>query len=189
MHAWNRIIDALHFVASRLVWFGGAILILSAAVVTVDVLLRKVLSVSLGGSDELSGYAFGIATMVSLAYALIHRANIRVDAFYHHFPKPLRAVVDIAGLGLLVAFLSLIAYLGFKMWSDSIVFGSRSITPMRVPLAVPQTLWLGGLLFGVLTGFVLVLAGATALWRREWQRVQTLVGVKSVDEQIKDETD
>lgn len=189
MQIWIKIIDRLHAVASGLVWIGGAMLILSAAVVTVDVVLRKVLSVSLGGSDELSGYAFGIATMVSLAYALIHRANIRVDAFYHYFPKPLRAVADIAGLALLVAFLSLIAYLGFKMWSDSLAFGSRSITPMRVPLAIPQGLWISGLLFGVVTGIILIFAGATAMWRRDWQSVQILVGVKSVDEQIEEETD
>jgi hypothetical protein len=90
---------------------------------------------------------------------------------------------------LLVSFIAMIAYLGFNLWSDSVTFGSRSITPMRMPLAIPQALWLGGLLFGVFTGVVLILAGATALWRRDWQTVQALVGVKSVDEQIKEETE
>ncbi len=189
MHVWNKTITAIDIVASRLVWFGGALLILAAATVTVDVLMRKIFSVSMGGSDELSGYAFGISTMLSLAFALVQRANIRVDAFYHHFPKPLRAVADIAGLLLLVSFIALIAYLGFGLWSDSVAFGAHSITPMRVPLAIPQGLWLGGLLFAVFTGVVLIFAGATALWRGDWHRVQAVIGIKSVDEQIDDETE
>ncbi len=189
MRASEKVIDVLHGIASKLVWLGGTMLILSAAVVTVDVFMRKAFSVSLGGSDELSGYAFGIATMLSLAYALLHRANIRVDAFYHHFPRPVRAVADIVGLILLIAFLTMIARLGFNMWSDSLAFGSRSITPMRTPLAIPQGLWLAGLVFGVFAGLVLIGASAAALWRRDWQRVQALVGVKSVDEQIEEETD
>ena len=61
-------------------WFGGALIILSAFLVTLEVFLRKLFNISLGGADELSGYAFGVATTFALSFALLERAHIRVDA-------------------------------------------------------------------------------------------------------------
>src|SRR5687768_17111924 len=45
-------------VALRAVWIGGALLLASAILVSVDVTIRKLFRLSVGGADELSGYAF-----------------------------------------------------------------------------------------------------------------------------------
>lgn len=185
----DKLIDKFDALAKRFVWFGGSLLILAAILVTVDVFARKFFNLSMAGSDELSGYAFGISTMLALAFALIHRTNIRVDAFYHYFPAPLRAVADILGLVLLLGFIALITYLGFNMFMDSVHHGARSITPLRTPLAIPQSAWLAGLAFCLLTGLVLICAALAALVRGDWPAVQRRVGIMSVDEQIHEETD
>ena len=71
-------------------WVGGALMIFAACMVTLDVLLRKFLSVTLGGADEIPGYLFAIATVWAFSYAA-YRVNVRIDALYTHFPRPLRA--------------------------------------------------------------------------------------------------
>ncbi len=185
----ERLIGKFDALAKRFVWFGGSLLILAAILVTVDVFARKFFNLSMAGSDELSGYAFGVSTMLALAYALIHRANIRVDAFYHYFPAPVRALADILGLVMLLGFVALITYLGFNMFMDSVHHGARSITPLRTPLAIPQSAWLLGLGFCLLTGLLLLGASIAALARGDWPAVQRLIGIKSVDEQIIEETD
>ena len=76
----------------------------------------------------------------------------------------------------------------WSMVADSLQNGSRSITPMRVPLAWPQIPWLIGWIFFVFSG---VLLGAVAIKRTiagDADGANALIGVKTVDEQIKDES-
>ena len=41
-------------------WFGGALVLLAALLIGIDVLMRKFLDRSIGGADELAGYALAI---------------------------------------------------------------------------------------------------------------------------------
>ena len=59
---------------------------------------------------------------------------------------------------------------------------------MRVPLMIPQLPWLFGWVFFVFTGMLITLVSLQRLWRRDRDGVQALIGVKSIDEQIKDES-
>jgi TRAP-type C4-dicarboxylate transport system permease small subunit len=189
MGFFDKLFAGFEVVSQRLVWLSGALLILSAFIVTIDVFARKIFGVSMAGSDELSGYAFGIATMLSLSFALIHRSNIRVDALYQFFPKPLRAILDVVGLALLVSFIGYMAWRGYFLLADSIAYQSRSITPLRTPLVIPQGAWFVGMAFCVVTGVSLLIASLIAVLRGDWNYVQRLLGVKSVDEQIEEETE
>ena len=109
-----------------LTWIGGSLIILSAFMVTLEVFLRKVFNISLGGANELSGYAFGIATAFSLAYALFERAHIRVDALFNVMPKSLRPIVNFLGLILLLGFALVIVLTVWDMVGDTLKHGSRS---------------------------------------------------------------
>ncbi len=170
-----------------LVWIAGTSLIGAALIVTVDVVTRKLLSITMAGADEISGYVFAISTSFSLSYALLHRVNIRIDAGYQHFPRGLRVLADFAALVLLVGFLAVVAYLGWDLVSESFRYGSRSITPLRTPIAWPQAAWLGGIVVCVLSGVLVLVSALAALASRDYHRVHMLIGVKSVDEQIREE--
>ena len=78
-------------VARRMVWVGGALLLAAAITVSVDVIVRKLFNLSLGGADELSGYAFAIGVAWALPFALLQRANIRIDALYGKLPARIAA--------------------------------------------------------------------------------------------------
>ena len=188
MNFLDKTLKGLDRIALRLVWLGGALLIMAAVIVTVDVILRKIFNISMAGSDELSGYAFGVATTLSLSYALIHRSNIRVDALYQHLPSKLCAILDIIGNILLIAFVSYVAWRGFLMLADTWSNGSRSISPLRTPLAIPQTIWFAGLLLCVITGTTIILRSLIHLAKRDWQSINQSLGIKSVDDQIEEES-
>ena len=171
-----------------LTWIGGTLIVLSAFLVTLEVFLRKIFNVSIGGADEISGYAFGVATAFALSFALFERAHIRVDALMGVIPKRLHALVNFFGLALLIGFAAVIVAMVWNMVGDTLQHGSRSITPMRVPLAIPQIPWLIGWIFFVISGALIALVALKRLFARDSQGVQALIGVKSIDEQIEDES-
>ena len=171
-----------------LTWAGGTLIVLSAFLVTLEVILRKIFNVSLGGADAISGYAFGVATAFALSYALFERAHIRVDALMGVIPRKLHTLVNLLGLILLIGFAFVVVMTVWSMVGDTLKHGSRSITPMRVPLAIPQIPWLIGWLLFVATGVLLGLVAIKRALKGDQAGVQDLIGVKSIDEQIEDES-
>ena len=171
-----------------LTWIAGSLIIVSAFLVTVEVILRKLFNYSLGGADELSGYAFGIATAISLSYALFERAHIRVDALFNVMPRKIRPMVNILGLVLLIGFAAVIVVMVWGMVADTLQNGSRSITPMRVPLAWPQIPWLFGWVLFVFSGVLIGLVAIKRMFVGDDAGVNALIGIKTVDEHIEDES-
>ncbi|WP_052261728.1 TRAP transporter small permease subunit [Leisingera sp. ANG-M1] len=171
-----------------LTWAGGTLIVLSAFLVTLEVLLRKIFNISLGGADEISGYAFGVATAFAFSFALFERAHIRVDALMGILPRKLHPLINMLGLALLIGFAGIVAVMVWSMVADSVQHGSRSITPLRVPLALPQIPWLLGWLLFVASGVLIGLVALRRLAKGDQAGVQDLIGVKSIDEQIEDES-
>src|ERR1051326_8140137 len=93
-------------------WFGGALVLFAAVLIGVDVLMRKFLARSIGGADELAGYALAIGTTWGLGATLLDRAHIRIDSLYVLFPRKLRLALDCAALILFVAFFALMTWHG-----------------------------------------------------------------------------
>src|ERR1041384_133911 len=100
-------------------WFGGALVLLAAVLIGIDVLMRKFLARSIGGADELAGYALAIGTTWGLGAALLDRAHIRIDSLYVLFPQKLRLALDLLALILLVGFFGLIAWHGWGVVAHS----------------------------------------------------------------------
>lgn len=184
----ERLLNSTRKVSLWLTWAGGTLIVLSALLVTLEVLLRKFFNISLGGADELSGYAFGVATTLAFSYALFERSHIRVDALLGTFPRALRPLINLFGLIMLIGFALVVTTMVWSMVADTLDNGSRSITPMRVPLAIPQIPWLIGWMLFVFSGVLIALVAIQRYLRGDEAGVQDLIGVKSLDEQIQDET-
>lgn len=180
----------LHYAgqASRVtVWAGGAALIFAAAMTTVDVVLRKTLNWSFGGADEIAGYIFAGSTAFALAFTMLNRANVRIDALYLVFPRRIRLFLDIFGFTMLGGFLTLITLRAHSVWWGSVENSSVSITPLVTPLAVPQGIWFAGLCFSVLIFALLALRVVVAVITQQWMKVSELIGARSLDEEIEEE--
>jgi TRAP-type mannitol/chloroaromatic compound transport system permease small subunit len=165
-------------------WFGGALLIAAALLVGVEVVIRKVFSVSVGGADELAGYALAISTSWALAFTLLERAHIRIDSLYVHLPARLRALLDIAGLVLLTAFFALITWYGFGVFQTSWTLGARSMSPLGTPLIVPQLLWVLGLVMFLAIAVLLLARALIALIAGDLASVRRLVGSRTLREEV-----
>ena len=177
-----------HRLSRLLAWIGGGMLLAASAMITVDVLARRLFNVTLGGSDEITGYCFAVGTSLSLAFALFERAHIRIDAAYQFLPVKARTALDIFGLVALTGFTALIAYMAWGLVADTLHYNSKSITPLKVPLAIPQIPWLAGWLFAVIAGILLLVAAIGRIARDGAAAATPLIGIKTVDETIEDET-
>jgi len=178
---------AADWLSLRAVWAGGALLFLAAFTVSVDVIARKVFSVSLGGADELSGYAFAIGTAWAFSFALLRRANVRVDALYQHLPLQLCALLDLLALVALGVFVAYLARYGYEVLATSWQLSARSNSALKVPLWIPQALWFGGLVLFAVTILLLLARSLSALARGDWQVIHSLLGARSIREEAEDE--
>ncbi|MEM7741660.1 MAG: TRAP transporter small permease [Pseudomonadota bacterium] len=184
----DKLFNGTRTLSLWMTWLAGTLIVLSAFLVTLEVFLRKAFNISLGGADEISGYAFGVATALALSYALFERGHIRVDALLGAIPKVLHPFINLLGLLMLSGFALVVVVMVWSMVGDTLDNGSRSITPMRVPLAIPQIPWLLGWIFFVFSGVLIALVAIRQYVRGDEAGVQNLIGVKSLDEQIEDET-
>ncbi|SRR6266851_4727404 len=168
-------------------WFGGALVLLAAVLIAVDVLMRKFLATSIGGADELAGYALAIGTAWGLGATLVDRAHIRIDSLYVLFPQRLRLILDVAALVLLVAFFGLVAWHGFGVVGQSWVSGSHSQSALETPVVIPQLIWLLGLIGFVAVGIVLLVQALASAARGDVSAIVEAIGTRSAQEEVEDE--
>lgn len=181
---WQAVAASLSLAAVRA---GGALMFVSAFMVGFDVIARKAIGWSLGGSDELSGYAFAIATSWSLAFALLQRANVRIDALYIYLPRPAAAAIDLLSLIVLGLFVGLLMWFAASVLADSLHFSTKANTPLATPQWLPQTLWLAGFLIFVFAWLPLVLRCALALVRGDFTAINAMAGARSQTEDAGEE--
>ena len=102
---------------------------------------RAITGSTLVESFEISGYALAACIGLGMGYTVTTKANIRVDILTAKLPKPLRRTVDLmASVSLAVTALALV-YFTFDVLSDSWKLDARSVSTLRVPLVIPQSIW------------------------------------------------
>lgn len=168
-------------------WFGGALILAAALLIGVDVTLRKFFNASIGGADELAGYALALGTAWSLGAALLDRAHIRIDSLYVLLPRWLRLSLDFAGLALFIAFFGLIAWHGWSVVQQSWMSGSRSQSALATPTVIPQSLWLLGLALFFVVGLALLAHAAILIARRNVSAAEQAISTRSAAEEVQEE--
>lgn len=183
----EAVINGARRVAHWGLWFGGALILLAAILIGIDVVMRKFFNASIGGADELAGYALAIGTAWSLGAALLDRAHIRIDSLYVLFARRLRFVLDVVGLVLFVAFFALVAWHGWNMVAQSWSAGSRSQSALQTPTVIPQFIWFVGLAGFVAIGVVLLAHAVVLASRGEHAAVARAISTRSAEEEVADE--
>lgn len=180
---WNKY-SAL---ARYLAWIGGAMIMVAALIVSTEVICRKLFRFPFSGSDEIAAYLFAIGTSWSMAFVLISRGHVRIDALYGVFPAALRAIFDLVALLGLAVLVVALADRSWEILFDNYSGWNRSNTPLRLVLAYPQSLWFFGWAFFLLGILLAVLRTLAALLTGDLATVSAIVGVPSQDEEIKGE--
>lgn len=168
-------------------WAGGSMLIAAAFVVTAEVVSRKGFGFAFSGSDEIASYLFAIGTAWSLAFVLIGRANVRIDALYMHLSARIRAVLDLLSLVALGVFMLMLGDRALTMVMGSLESGARSNTPLRTLLGIPQALWFAGLVLFLLVLLLVLMRAASLLMKGDLRGVNATAGVQTQDEEVRGE--
>ncbi len=168
-------------------WFGGALVLLAALLIGIDVILRKFFTTSIGGADELAGYALAIGTAWGLAATLLERAHIRIDTLYMLFSRPYRIILDLFGLALYIFFFALVAWHGSGVLIQSWTSGSRSQSALQIPTMIPQLIWIIGLLLFVVVGVALLLDALVKLKAGDRAGIGRTIGIRSAEEDVEEE--
>lgn len=166
--------------ASRsLAIFGGLMILAAAALICVEIVLRRFAGISTGFTDELSSYAFAIGATLALAHCLVERAHIRVDSATRFLPDAIRIWIDLLATAAITGFFAMIAWYATETAWISFMRGSRAMTQLQTPLYIPQGLWAAALIFFVLVGAILFAAATTRLLRGNLRAAEQLVATRS----------
>ena len=165
-------------------WFGGALVILAALMIAVDVLARKLFSVSIGASSEVSGYVLAIGTTWALALTLLDRAHVRIDSLYAVLPVRLCALLDVLALASFMVFAVLLTWQGGKVLEQSIAVDAHSLTPLETPLVLPQLFWVAGFAMFLAVLALLMASALASLVRGRPEEVQRLIGPRTVQQEL-----
>ncbi|MBP0617415.1 TRAP transporter small permease subunit [Jiella mangrovi] len=158
----ERAVGALSRAFARL---GGLMILVIAVIVSIDVLTRNVLGISILNSLELSVYLFAVAISFGMSYTALCGAHIRVDVLYARFPAPLRRAMDFLAFASLAALSIFLFVSTFGLVVENAEHGTRSNSVIAVPLAIPQAFWALGLFVFAVTASLLALRHATLLFR------------------------
>jgi TRAP-type C4-dicarboxylate transport system permease small subunit len=158
---------------------GGALLLLAAVTIFIDITLRYTIAVTVGGADELAGYALAIASAWGFSAALLSRSHIRIDTVYVRVRRPIRALLDVLSLAALAFFFTLVAWHAWGVVRQSWVSQSRSQSEIETLLVIPQGLWFAGLLFFVAVALLLLARSLFAGLTGNLDRLFELIGSKS----------
>ncbi|MDQ0512441.1 TRAP transporter small permease subunit [Ancylobacter amanitiformis] len=179
MHTYSRLLGIVF----------GILMIALSVTVTAETLLRKFFSVTLGGIDELGGYAIAIAAPLAFTVALVENSHIRINQLTALFPKPAQAVLD----ALSVLSMALLAGYFFYFTVDTVLdtqeYQSIAQTPWATPLIYPQLLWLIASATFPIAALILALQALRLLLRGDWRGLTRRFGPPSPEEELKAELD
>lgn len=158
-------------------WAGGAIILASAVLVTLDVLGRNIFNATLFESLELSVYGYAIAVAFAFPFALTSKTHIRIDVLLVRLPVVLRAVLDVVAMLALFGLALVFAYYGWEMFRTAMRMNARSASDLQILLAIPQGIWATGLTWFALVAGIYSLRGLYFLGRGRVGDVQAAMGI------------
>lgn len=166
--------------------FGTLMLVLSV-MIAVETVVRKLFSISLGGVDELSGYAIAIGAPLAFTVALVEQSHIRINLLHMNLPPRIQAALNLVAALLLAALAVFLLVFTFRTVGETRLYRSIAQTPWATPLIWPQTVWLVAM--SVFAGASVILA-LRALWfavTGDWLKLNRFYGPDSVEEELKAE--
>jgi TRAP-type C4-dicarboxylate transport system permease small subunit len=140
-----RIIEAVtDLISGRL---QGWVLLAMMVLVLVDVTTRYLLLNPLSVAEEYGGYMLVAITCLGLAFAWKERSHVRVEFLVAKLPSKLRRGLRLFTLSLAFVFSLVMILASWELVSFSFIFGTRSGSWLRTPVAWPQiTIIIGSVL-------------------------------------------
>ncbi len=164
--ALRRLVGA---VAAGMGYAAGWGFVACALFITGDVVARAFFRVSSGATTEITGYMLAFGLSWGLAHGLATRTHVRIDLLVNKLPPGIRVWLHLLALTALLGFAAIMAHAAWNLVEESLLFSATDISLLRIPLAIPQGVWAGGIAVLVILAalmlvenLLLALAGDTA---------------------------
>lgn len=129
----DRLLKPLERVILALGWVARAAVLALVLLVAANVLLRYAFSWSPVGLQETEWHLISPIALLGMAYAVYHRADVRVDFLYDRFGARTRAAIDLLSGLLTLAVGAVIAWLAIPYVMQAYDIGEASPDPGGLP--------------------------------------------------------
>lgn len=171
----RKMIDSLRAINRGVALAVGFGLLACAAFVLADIILRQT-GASLGGTEEIAGYAMALATSWGMAYTLLELGHVRIDLMRSRLQGFGRAVLDVFAMIVMSGVIITIAVKAWPVLERSLTMGSRANTPLETPLAWIQLPWFAGWVWFAVMSCLTTLAALSLLIKRRFEDSEAIVG-------------
>lgn len=169
--------------AAGMAYVAGWNYVLCALFITADIVGRSFFGVSSAATVEISGYMLACGISWSLAHTLAERAHIRVDVLINRMPLKPRALLHLFALVLLGFFSAFLAWAGWQLLDESLMFDAHDNSALHLPMAWPQGIWAFGLGAFLVMIAVLLLEAVLGLFCGHYDEIAELLGSRSIDDE------
>lgn len=156
----------------------AGLLLLTSVLVTVFDVAARPFAVSLGGTDEISGYVMAIATSWGMSYALTHLAHVRIDLLRTRCSSRGQALFDLVAILCLAGTAIVVAYRVWPVLSKSIQNQSTANTTLETPLWIPQSLWMAGWVWFAVSAVFVSLCVLSLILKGQFDKVNDVSGLR-----------
>lgn len=170
-----KIIERLRVLNKGVAILVGLGLLGCAGFVLLDIILRQV-STSLGGTEEIAGYAMALATSWGMSYTLLELGHVRIDLLRSRTGSFGRALFDLFSMVVMSGVIVTIAIRAWPVVERSLTNGSRANTPLETPLAWVQLPWFAGWVWFAVMSCMVTLAALSLVVKRRHAETEGFAG-------------
>jgi C4-dicarboxylate transporter, DctQ subunit len=129
---------------------GGLFLTLAVFIVVSEIVGRNLFGYSMIGADEIASFAVIWSVFFTASIGVKRNLHVRIDVLFYILPASLARAVDAMGTAVSMFFTLYLTYSGWALMQESLMFGERTMTMLRMPLWIPQAILpIGGFLLSV----------------------------------------
>lgn len=137
-----RFLEAL---SGRAMTVAGWCYLAITALITFDIVARRLLGFSTEATTEVTGYLMAIGMSWALAGTLFERGHVRIDVLVQKLPLKARVWLHLASLLALLVASAFFVYGAYTLARYSLELGATDLSTLRMPMVIPQGLWAAGL--------------------------------------------
>lgn len=179
----RKMIESLRVLNRGVALAVGFGLLACAAFVLLDIIMRQI-GTSLGGTEEIAGYAMALATSWGMSYTLLELGHVRIDLLRSRFQSFGRALFDVFSMVVMSGVIITIAVKAWPVLERSLANGSRANTPLETPLAWVQLPWFAGWVWFAVMSCLTTIAALSLLIKRRHEETEAIVGAFAEQETL-----
>ena len=161
----------------------GLGLLICAAFVLTDIIMRQI-GTSLGGTEEIAGYAMALAPSWGMSFTLLELGHVRIDLLRCRVDSFKRALFDVFSMIVMTGVIITIAIKAWPVVERSIMNGSTANTPLETPLIWVQLPWFAGWVWFAAMSTLTTLAALSLLLKRRHEETEAIVGAFAEQETL-----